>query len=146
MPSEARQKKIMEKLNRAQKCSILGPQNLGWGGPGPRGPPWIRTWVTLLTMETRGGSKLGGGRERGATAQNFLNFMHFLGKSGKFVCWRPLLQGSLDSPLQPISDTQIFDVFSIILYVTKYERTLSMINKSLNMQKACCFLLTEKRY
>ena len=40
MPSEARQKKIMEKLNRAQKCSILGPQNLGSrGGPGPRGPP-----------------------------------------------------------------------------------------------------------
>ena len=33
-------KKIMEKLNRAQKCSILGPQNLGSrGGPGPRGPP-----------------------------------------------------------------------------------------------------------
>ena len=29
----------MEKLNRAQKCSILGPQNLGsGGGPGPRGP------------------------------------------------------------------------------------------------------------
>ena len=26
----------MEKLNRAQKCSILGPQNLG---PGPLGPP-----------------------------------------------------------------------------------------------------------
>ena len=43
MPSEARQKKIMEKLNRAQKFSILGPQNLGsrWG-PGPWGPPWIR--------------------------------------------------------------------------------------------------------
>ena len=40
MPSEARQKKIMEKLNRAQKCSILGPQNLGSrGGPGPRVPP-----------------------------------------------------------------------------------------------------------
>ena len=40
MPSEARQKKIMEKLNRAQKCSILGPQNLGSvGGPGPRAPP-----------------------------------------------------------------------------------------------------------
>ena len=40
MLSEARQKKIMEKLNRAQKCSILGPQNLGsGGGPGPRGPP-----------------------------------------------------------------------------------------------------------
>ena len=30
----------MEKLNRAQKCSILGPQNLGSRG----GPPWIRTW------------------------------------------------------------------------------------------------------
>ena len=40
MLSEARQKKIMEKLNRAQKCSILGPQNLGsGGGPGPPGPP-----------------------------------------------------------------------------------------------------------
>ena len=39
MPSEARQKKIMEKLNRAQKCSILGPQNLGSGGPGPPAPP-----------------------------------------------------------------------------------------------------------
>ena len=40
MPSEARQKKIMEKLNRAQKCSILGPQNLGSGGArAPRAPP-----------------------------------------------------------------------------------------------------------
>ena len=39
MPSEARQKKIMEKLNRTQKCSILGPQNLGSGGAGPPGPP-----------------------------------------------------------------------------------------------------------
>ena len=30
----------MEKLNRAAKCSILGPQNLGSrGGPGPPGPP-----------------------------------------------------------------------------------------------------------
>ena len=30
----------MEKLNRAQKCSVLGPQNLGSrGGPGPRPPP-----------------------------------------------------------------------------------------------------------
>ena len=37
MPSEARQKKIMEKLNRAQKCSILGPQNLGSRGAGPPG-------------------------------------------------------------------------------------------------------------
>ena len=44
MPSEARQKKIMEKLNRAQKCSILGPQNLGsGGGRAPGAPPWIRT-------------------------------------------------------------------------------------------------------
>ena len=40
MPSEARQKKIIEKLNRAPKCSILGPQNLGSrGDPGPRAPP-----------------------------------------------------------------------------------------------------------
>ena len=42
MPSESRQKKIMEKLNRAQKYSILGPQNLGSmgaRGPGPRPLP-----------------------------------------------------------------------------------------------------------
>ena len=39
MPSEARQKKIMEKLNRAQKCSILGPQNLGSGGARAPGVP-----------------------------------------------------------------------------------------------------------
>ena len=38
MLSEARQKKIMEKLNRAQKCSILGPQNLGSRGAGPPAP------------------------------------------------------------------------------------------------------------
>ena len=48
MLSEARQKKIMEKLNRAQKCSILGPQNLGSGGAQARGPPWIRTWKPQL--------------------------------------------------------------------------------------------------
>ena len=40
MPSEARQKIIMEKLNRAQKCSILGPQNLGSRG-GPLDPRLI---------------------------------------------------------------------------------------------------------
>ena len=39
MPSEVRQKKIMEKLNRAQKCSILGPQNLGSGGAWAPGAP-----------------------------------------------------------------------------------------------------------
>ena len=39
MPSEARQKKIMEKLNRAQKCSVLGPQNLGSRGARAPGPP-----------------------------------------------------------------------------------------------------------
>ena len=39
MPSEARQKKYKEKLNRAQNCSILGPQNLGSGGTrAPRAP------------------------------------------------------------------------------------------------------------
>ena len=49
MPSEARQKKIMEKLTRAQKCSILGPQNLGSrGGAGP--PPWIRYWECKIVF------------------------------------------------------------------------------------------------
>ena len=39
MSSQVRQKKIMEKLNRAKKCSILGPQNLGWGGAPPGSAP-----------------------------------------------------------------------------------------------------------
>ena len=46
MPSEARQKKNMEKLNRAQKCSILGPQNLGSrGGPPGSAPGTVSTTV-----------------------------------------------------------------------------------------------------
>ena len=42
---------------------------------------------------------------RPPTAQNFLDFMQFLGKFDKIVCWRPpggrrpLLQGILDPPL-----------------------------------------------
>ena len=53
MPSEARQKKIMEKLNRAKKCSILGPQNLGSGGArAPGAPPWIRTCISSRDMES----------------------------------------------------------------------------------------------
>ena len=31
----------------------------------------------------------GGGAPSPLTNQNFLNFMQFLGKSGKCVCWRP---------------------------------------------------------
>ena len=61
MLSEARQKKIMEKLNRAQKCSILGPQNLGSGG----GPPWIRTCrksQIWLNFHFRGRGTAGGYR------------------------------------------------------------------------------------
>ena len=61
MSSEARQKKIMEKLNRAQKCSILGPQNLGSrGGLGPRAPPGPRlvsqhTWTDIFIVSQRDG-------------------------------------------------------------------------------------------
>ena len=47
MPSEARQKKIMEKLNRAQKCSILGPQNLGSRGARAPGPPGSAPHCTI---------------------------------------------------------------------------------------------------
>ena len=64
MSSEARQKKNMVKLNRAQKCSILGPQN-----PGPRPPPpdphlyYRRNYrlqlpFTLLVYNSCGGSRI----------------------------------------------------------------------------------------
>ena len=36
--SEAKKKKT-EQLKEGLKSSILGPQNLGSGGPGPLGPP-----------------------------------------------------------------------------------------------------------
>ena len=39
MLSKARQKEIMEKIDRAQKFSILGPQKLGGLDSYP---PWIR--------------------------------------------------------------------------------------------------------
>ena len=54
MPSEARQKKIMEKLNRAQKCSILGPQNLGSGGARAPGAPLDPHMVIQVPIETIG--------------------------------------------------------------------------------------------
>ena len=59
MPSEARPKKIMEKLNRAQKCSILGPQNLGsGGGPGPPGPPPLDPHLLLQYRKLNSGKGL----------------------------------------------------------------------------------------
>ena len=50
MPSEVRQKKIMEKLNRAQKCSILGPQNLGSVGARAPGPPGSAPVIHVYLM------------------------------------------------------------------------------------------------
>ena len=52
----------MEKLNRAAKCSILGPQNLGSGEPGPPGPPpgsaaghcTKSSWLHSTTLHARG--------------------------------------------------------------------------------------------
>ena len=64
MPSEARQKKIMEKLNRAQKCSILGPQNLGSrGARAPLDPRLnivnqlvpLQSWLAFKLDQTRNG-------------------------------------------------------------------------------------------
>ena len=48
--------------------------------------------------------------------QNFLNFMQFLGKSGKFVCWRSPSQGlappptgnPVSAPAFPIDIVQLF--------------------------------------
>ena len=49
MPSEARLKKNTEQLKEGLKSSILGPQNLGSGGPGPLGPP-LDPLVIVHTM------------------------------------------------------------------------------------------------
>ena len=44
----------MEKLDRAQKCSILGPQNMGLEGLGPLAPnPQIRAWTRILLAKAR---------------------------------------------------------------------------------------------
>ena len=49
--------KIMEKLNRVQKCSNFGPQNLGSrGGSGPRPPPGsapgnVQFWLLTRILE-----------------------------------------------------------------------------------------------
>ena len=59
---------------------------------------------------------------RGASplrTKNFLNFMQFLGKSGKFVCWRPprswrpLLREILYPPLAP----EILDLLVSLQYI-----------------------------
>ena len=48
-----RGKKNMEKLSRIQKCSILGPQNLGSRGrPEPPRPAWIRACVMTNILVT----------------------------------------------------------------------------------------------
>ena len=41
MLSEARQKKIMENLDRAQNAQFQGLRTWGQGGAGPLGTPWI---------------------------------------------------------------------------------------------------------
>ena len=53
MPSEARQKNIMEKLNRAPKMLNFGAtQNLGSrGARAPQAPPWIRTCISEGTAD-----------------------------------------------------------------------------------------------
>ena len=45
-------KKIMEKLNRAQKCSILGPQNLVLRGGRPRDTPGSAPVLKYLHKQT----------------------------------------------------------------------------------------------
>ena len=48
MLSKARQK-ITDKVDRDQKCSILGPQNFGLGGPLPPPPPDPYLYPTVDT-------------------------------------------------------------------------------------------------
>ena len=63
MPSEARQKKIMEKINRAQKCSILGAQNPGSGGaqaPGAPLDPHLGVGAKMSTDTVYSANKDGG--------------------------------------------------------------------------------------
>ena len=50
MPSEASKvKKNTEKLKSGQKCSILGPQNLGFGGQAAAPSPSLDPLVALYS-------------------------------------------------------------------------------------------------
>ena len=58
------------------------------------------------------------------TEQNFLNFMQFLGKSGKFVCWRPYPSGLAPPPMGNLGSAPDKDRIHLILrrYKLKFLR------------------------
>ena len=94
MPSEARQKKIMEKLNRAQKCSILGPQNLGSrGARAPEAPPDPHLHNVFMLFNY-------------FKYVTYVNFILNMQGHVLFLEWKPCCQSYLSLPLL-ISETII---------------------------------------
>ena len=106
------ERKLLFGLFFAENCMKMKEIGL-WGGGGHARPgtPFgsANVWTEVfpkfshkissdlqkIQFSASGGSK-GGGRP--PTAQNFLDFMQFLGKFDKIVCWRPPPRGSAPPP------------------------------------------------
>ena len=81
--------------------------------------PHLRVDAFVLQDSLSSGGSKWAPRRSPPTEQNFLNFMQFFGKSGKFVCWRPspgglrlLLREILDPPLLSV----IYKNFILLFY------------------------------
>ena len=86
------------------------------------------------------------GRSKGVvppppTDQNFLNFMQFLGKSGKFVCWRPLpprrsafppMGNPVSAPVYPFLSSCPSSILTTFVGHVQNLQTLSLLTSNWN--------------
>ena len=82
---------------------------------------YICSFLLYLDYMISGGSK--GGTLSACpllTDQNFPNFMQFLGKYGKFVCWRPLPRGILDPSLMMLVYINLYVRRCILIILQDY--------------------------
>ena len=71
----------------------------------------------------------------GPPDQNFLNFMQFLGKSDKFVCWRPPAPQGSCPLIREILDPPLFIDIHIHYSLLRVQPLLHSVNGALNVIK-----------